>query len=178
MMTGVRRLREGGADPGTDDQWLTLLFKRHYRPLLGVARLLLGSEAEGEEIVQEAFVKMSVLRARLEDPDAAPAYLRATVVNLSRSSIRRRIVARRYQPSNEVLAMPAEEVALLSEERRMMLESIGRLPRRQRECLVLRYYLDLSEVDTAEALGIAVGSVKSYSHRAIATLQKQYGVSP
>jgi RNA polymerase sigma-70 factor (sigma-E family) len=144
---------------------------------LGIARLLLGSEADGEEIVQEAFVRVSSRRERLLDTDAAPAYLRATVVNLSRSSIRRRVVARRYEPSTQPLVKSAEDAALLSEERRAMLEAIRRLPRRQRECIVLRYYLDLTEPDTADALGISVGAVKSYSHRAIAALKERYGDS-
>jgi len=135
------------------------LHRAEYRSLVRLAAVL-GDRAVAEEIVQDAFVRTHVAGARVRDP---LAYVRRAVINGARSSLRRRRVRERA-------AWPEAGVAL-PEDHREVIDALRRLPRRQRECLVLRYYLDLSEADIAAALGISTGSVKQHSHRGLAALQ-------
>jgi RNA polymerase sigma factor (sigma-70 family) len=100
-------------------------------------------------------------------------YLRATVMNLARSRMRRRLVARRRVEPAVRPAMSAEEHTLLLADQQEVLDAVRALPRRQRECLVLRYYLDLSETEIASTLGISNGSVKSHSSRGLAALAQR-----
>ena len=68
--------------------------------------------------------------------------------------------------------MSPEEHALLRDDHQEVLDALRTLPRRQRECLVLRYYLDLSEAEIASTLGISNGSVKSHSSRGLAAVPR------
>jgi RNA polymerase sigma-70 factor (sigma-E family) len=150
------------------------LFERMYPSLLGTARLLLDDAGHAEEVVQEAFVRVRLAWWRIRDPQRAGAYLRTTVANLARSGVRRRALARVREPEHArrgLFSVPAaEDIAVLRDEHRRVAEALRNLPRRQRECIVLRYYLDLSEAETADSLGISAGSVKTHMHRGLATL--------
>lgn len=152
------------------DAVLADLFRAHHGPLVRAATLLLGDVGVAEEIVQDAYVKLHGALPRLRQPEAAVAYLRTTVMNLGRSRLRRYRVARRHPPVPPWPAPGAEEGAVLSEDHREVLAALDGLPRRQRECLVLRFYLGLSEADIATALGISTGSVKTHTSRALAAL--------
>jgi RNA polymerase sigma-70 factor (sigma-E family) len=127
-----------------------------------------------EEIVQEAYLKVHAAllgpKPRLRDEDRALAYLRQTVVNLARSSLRRRIVARKHAPRPMPDAPSAEEGAYAQVERAAVVKALRNLPRRQREAVVLRYYGDLSEAAAAAVMGVSVGAVKSYTSRGLAAL--------
>jgi RNA polymerase sigma-70 factor (sigma-E family) len=149
---------------------LERLFDEHYGSLVGLARLLLDDGDAAEEVVQEAFARLAVGRSRLRDPDRAPAYLRSTVVNLARGRLRRRAVARRHPEPAPVPVGGADEFAVRADARRRVLDAVRSLPRRQREVLVLRYYLDLSEREIADSLGISAGSVKTHASRGLAAL--------
>ena len=153
------------------DGALTVLYTAHYRQLVRLATLLLGDLGSGEEIVQDAFVKMHGSWKRLRDPDAAIGYLRTTVVNLARSRLRRRMVAQKHAPKPMPDAPSAEFGAMERLERDRLLLALRALPPRQRECLVLRYYGDLSEAQIAEAMGISPGAVKSHASRGMAALR-------
>jgi RNA polymerase sigma-70 factor (sigma-E family) len=152
------------------DEHLHDLYVAHYRSLVRLACVLLDDPGAGEDVAQDAFVRLHRSWNRLRDPSAAPAYLRSTVVNLARSGLRRRLVARRHAPTPFPNAASAEEGAAGRDDEREVLAALRALPRRQRECLTLRYYLDLSEADIAATLGISTGSVKSHSHRGLAAL--------
>lgn len=152
------------------DEHLHDLYVAYYQALVRLAWLLIGDQGEAEDVAQDAFVRLHRSWDRLRDPSAAPAYLRSTVVNLARSGLRRRLVARRHPPTPFPNAASAEEGAAGREDEREVLAALRALPRRQRECLALRYYLDLSEADIAATLGISTGSVKSHSHRGLAAL--------
>ena len=104
---------------------------------------------------------------RLRDPDKALAYLRQSVVNRSRSHLRHQTVVRRHA-AREAPPRPAsgaDDAAYDGAQRTAVLDALRRLPRRQREVLALRYYLDLSEAEIAETLGISRGAVKSHASR-------------
>ena len=99
------------------------------------------------------------------------AYLRSIVCNLARGRIRRWMLERRKQPApvRDVDVRP--DAAEARHQRDVVAAGLAHLPRRQRECVVLRYWLDLPVRDIAEALGIAEGSVKSHLHRGLAALE-------
>ena len=129
-------------------------------------------------MVQDAYVKMHGAWRRIREPEAAIGYLRTTVVNLARSRLRRRQVAQRHAPKPMPDAPSAEHGALEQLERDRLVGALRRLPTRQRECLVLRYYGDLSEAQIAETMGISTGAVKSHASRGMAALRAALGTTP
>ena len=147
------------------------LFRTHAKGLTGLARLLVDEPGAAEELVQDAFVGLHRNWRRLRDPAAAPAYLRSSVINGARSRRRRKKVdlARLLPPAG---AGP-DESAMAAAERRAVAVAVRRLPRRQRECVVLRYYLDLAEAEIASTLSVSAGSVKTHLHRGLAALGVQ-----
>jgi RNA polymerase sigma-70 factor (sigma-E family) len=153
---------------------LTDLYQEHYRQLLRIAVLLVDDRASAEDIVQDAYVRVFDSRARLRDPDKALSFLRQTVLNRARSLLRRRRVARKYQPR-----LAAKDVQPDNTERGVqrafLADALAKLPRRQREAVVLRYYADLSEARTAELMGCSQGAVKSYCSRGVARLSDLLG---
>jgi RNA polymerase sigma-70 factor (sigma-E family) len=149
---------------------LAELHRAQYRTMVRVAALLVTDVAAAEEIVQDAFVKLHLGWARVHDPDRTVAYLRSAVLNGARSWLRRRRVLARYVPAVPADTESAESAALLRADRRAVVTAVSTLSVRQRECVVLRYYLGLEEGEIAESLGISRGSVKTHTHRALATL--------
>jgi RNA polymerase sigma factor (sigma-70 family) len=107
----------------------------------------------------------------VRDLGAAEAYLRRTVVNLCRDGWRRRAVANRFRPDPARPEPSAEDAALVTDQQRRLVAILDRLPTRQREVVVLRFYEDLSVSDTARLLDISEGAVKAYSHRAMNALR-------
>jgi len=171
VRTGVATAQE---DPRswTADQAVAVLYATQWRPLVRLATLLTRDASVAEEIVQDAFVALHGRWSRLVDPAAAHAYLRASVVNGSRSRLRHREVEVRYrQPAAPDPAGPEERAVRATEDARVM-AALRTLPQRQQEVLVLRYYSDLSEEDIARTLGISRGAVKSHAHRGIAALRQ------
>lgn len=158
------------------DEAVERLYAAHWRSLVRLSVLLVRDVGTAEEIVQDAFVAMHGRWARLRDPDKALAYLRQAVVNRSRSALRHRKVVDRHATHEAGLARghasdPAEGAALAADRRRAVLEALSQLPRRQREVLALRHYLELSEAEIATTLGISNGAVKSHASRGAAALR-------
>ncbi len=155
------------------DTALEQLYAAHWRQLVRLSVLLVHDVGTAEEIVQDAFVAVHARWSRLRDHDLALAYLRQTVVNRSRSTLRHRgVVLRHLTRSSAPPPAPAADEALLAGDRRgAVLDAMRQLPQRQREVLALRYYVDLSEAEIADALGISRGSVKSHASRGSATLR-------
>ena len=157
------------------------LFRERYGSLVQMARLLVDDKESAEEVVQEAFVLLYGSWRRLRDPGRAEAYLRSSVWNLARDRLRRRRTVRRYEAvaargpdvtgtlRGSIPESPADAV-VEDERRRLLAAALDRLPARQRDCLLLRYWGDLSEREIAQTLGISPGSVKSHVHRAMARL--------
>ncbi|MFJ8363919.1 sigma-70 family RNA polymerase sigma factor [Streptomyces sp. NPDC093984] len=145
------------------------LFERHYASMLRLA-VLLGAD-DPENVVAEAYYQIYRKWRRLKDTEAAEAYLRSTVCNLTRMRIRHLQVARRHEekPTEEVVAS-AESTALLHDDQRVLIRALQQLPARQREALVLRHWLGLKEQEIAAAMGISCGSVKTHTARGIAAL--------
>lgn len=115
---------------------------------------------------------MHSARKRVRDPEKTLAYLRQTVVNLSRSALRRmRILGLKLLSKPMPDMASAEEGAYDQLERDALIKAMKGLQRRQREVLVLRYFADMTEAQVAETLGISLGSVKAYGSRGIAALR-------
>lgn len=153
---------------------LTDLYQEHYRQLLRIAALLVDDRASAEDIVQDAFVRVFDARTRLRDPDKALAFLRQAVLNRARSTLRRRMVAKKYQ--SRLVTQDAHPDDTGRElDRAVLADVLAKLPRRQREAVVLRYYADFSEVRTAELMGVSQGAVKSYCSRGVARLSDLLG---
>ena len=169
----MRVTAEGGAPTPTEllhrDAVLGAVFRSDYGALVGLARLL--DRVDAEEVVQEAFVRTYVAWDGLRNQDDPRPYLRQTVVNLARGRWRRQATARRYDPPRLAVAAAAEDEAVTREDQRVLRSVIRSLPRRQRECVVLRYFLECSTEETAAALGVSVGSVKTHLHRALSTIE-------
>lgn len=161
---------------GTGHVDLDVLYNAHWRYLVRLAVLLVDDLHSAEDVVQDAFVALHKRAGSLRDPDAALAYLRTSVLNLSRSVLRRRQVARKHLRVAEPEAgASADQDVLVREDHRAALEAVRALPRHQREVLILRYWSGLSEREIAQTLGISPGSVKSAASRGMATLHRVLG---
>ena len=147
-------------------------FRLHFLSLTRLAGLL-GAD-DPQDVAQEALARLHARRGGLHDPDAAAAYVRSIVCNLSRSRVRHLGVTRRYA-SRLLTVAPAgpEDSAIDSDETQRLLAALQALPRRQREVLTLRYWMDLTEAQIADSLGISAGSVKTHASRGLATIERQ-----
>ncbi|KGI79762.1 RNA polymerase subunit sigma-24 [Actinopolyspora erythraea] len=148
---------------------LTDLYNEHYSQLLRMAVLLVDDRSAAEDIVQDAFVRVFDSRARLRDRDRALAFLRRSVLNKSRSLLRRRQVSRKYQ-HRLVQRESGPDESAHGVDRTVLAEAIARLPPRQREAIVLRYYADFSEAYTAKIMKVTPGAVKAYCSRGVTRL--------
>ena len=158
--------------PLSPDEVLTALYTAHYRGLVRLAAYLLHDRDSAEEVVQDAYVKVHGRWRGVRDLDKGEAYLRQSVVNLCRSRLRHRTVVARHAPAPMPDGASAESGALDSLERTKVVTALAALPLRQREAIVLRYYADLSEAQTAHAMGISPGAVKSHTSRGMAALRE------
>lgn len=149
------------------DEGVERLFRAYRLTMVRLAILLVDDRESAEDVVQEAFAGLHRRWATLASDAVAVAYLRTSVVNGARSMLRRRRTSRRFTPHplDWTTADAADASVLLAEEHREVLAALKRLPARQREVIVLRYWSELTEPQIAEALGISVGSVKSAASR-------------
>lgn len=152
------------------EEALAHLYAAHYARLVRLAVLLLRDQALAEDVVQDSFVAIHRHWRRI-DQATAPAYLARTVVNRSRSAQRHRAVVLRQRPDPLPDGAPADAGVLAAERRGAVLDALASLPTRQREVLVLRYFLDQSEREIAATLGISQGAVKSHASRGAAALR-------
>ena len=135
--------------------------------LLRTAVLLTGDHHRAEDLVQDALTKVAARWARLRD-EAPEAYARQVIVRTNISWWRKR--------RREVVADPGDRPVTSGEpsaDRRILLDhALERLTPRQRSTVVLRYYDDLSERETADTLGVSVGTVKSTTHDALRRMRE------
>lgn len=151
------------------------LYREHYPALVRLAFLLTSDQGLAEDLVQEAFARTWRSWRRIRRDTSVPAYLRITVVNLARSSLRRRVLELRHRERLQRDSQVQVSGDLEDEEtanRIDLARAISRLPIRKRACIVLRYYADLSEQETADFLSVSVGTVKSQTSKALFTLER------
>jgi RNA polymerase sigma factor (sigma-70 family) len=166
------RLDTGSSAAETGDNAVTELFRARYPEMVRLADLL-GAD-DPEDIAQEAFARLIRKYDSLRRPDSALAYLRASVCNLARNRRRHLSVVRRRTPAGRH-EDSSEQVAILRENHREVLAALAVLPPRTREALVLRYWLDLSEREMAQAMRVSAGTVKSHVSRGLAALARALG---
>ena len=151
--------------PGVEPPDFDALFVAHARRITRLAALL--GAADPEDLAQEAFCRLYQARARLDgSTERTVAYLNRIVVNEVRSRARRDQTARR---SAHLLPVPRAESGE-GGDRQAVIEELSRLPLRQREALVLRFWLDLSLAEVADAMGVRLGTAKSQVSRGLAAL--------
>jgi RNA polymerase sigma-70 factor (sigma-E family) len=172
-------LGDGQVRVTAEDEVLRQLWGHHYRGLVRLAALLLRDAAWAEDVVQEAYVSVCSKPRNLRDADHALAYLRRSVMNACRSEGRHRSVVRRHElrlaAEPERVHDSAETAALAGLARSDVRKALADLPARQREAVVLRYYGGLTESQTADLMGISVGTVKSSCSRALSALAISLG---
>lgn len=140
--------------------------------LIRLAHVILGDRQAAEDVVQEAFCNLFRRWDRLSHVEGAEYYVRVSVLNGCRTALRRRSL-RASHVLWERPAPSAESAVLGSEERDQLIRAVDRLPRRQRETLILRYYLDLPDQEIATLMGISANTVRSAAHRALETLGRR-----
>jgi RNA polymerase sigma-70 factor (sigma-E family) len=157
-------------DAGDDaEAAVAALYRDSAVGLIRLAYVMLDDLPDAEDVVQEAFCGLYRRWDRLKDADSAMFYVRASVLNGCRSALRRRAVRRRVL-ADQPPAVSAEAMVLSGEEREEVIRVVGRLPHRQREALVLRFYLDLPDEQIARVMGIRPGTVRSATCRALEAL--------
>jgi RNA polymerase sigma-70 factor (sigma-E family) len=151
---------------------VSALYQAHSLHLVRLAVLMVGDQSTAEDVVQDAFLGLYRRWSALHSADSAIGYLRSSVLNGCRS-----IHRVSYRRAGIILDPPddadsAEAEAMLGESHREVIAALRRLPVRQREAVVLRYYLDMTEDQVAQAMGVARGTVKSSTSRGLAALAR------
>ena len=143
--------------------------RERYPKLVGVLSLYCGNADVAEELAQEALVRVVRDWRKVKKMDSPEAWVHRVAVNLANSFFRRRAAEARAtkrlaaEPEHVIEGARAEDVALR--------EAVAALPRRQKTALVLRYFAGLSVRETADTLACPEGTVKTLTHKAIATLR-------
>lgn len=167
-----------GAPEATAEAAVTALYQAHALRLIRMAHIMLGDRGAAEDVVQEAFCGLYRRWGQLSESGNALRYLHSCVLNGCRSALRRKVTRRTTPAAQPPLArsqtpeMSAEASVLSGEERLQVMAAVRRLPPRQREALVLRFYLDLPEAEIAATMGIGQSTVRSATHRALVSLAR------
>jgi len=148
------------------------LYVRHVPAANRLAFLLVGNRSQAEDLVHDAFVRCVGRFGHLRAHEAFDAYLRRTIVNLHTSRLRRLRVEREWLSRESARVGRAATRLPDVPAREDMWRRLQALPPRQRAVLVLRYYEDLSEKETADALRCSVAAVKSLTARATAAMRE------
>ena len=159
------------------DALVAQLFESEGVALVRMARLFTDDRNAAEDLVQEAFIRLHKSAHRIHSHDKAAPYLRSIVINLARDHNRRGLMSLRHQEAIPVGTAPEapEDRLTLDEEQRWMLDEVQALSPRQRDCLLLRFYLELSEREIADVLSISPNSVKTHCRRGLASLRETIG---
>jgi RNA polymerase sigma-70 factor (sigma-E family) len=148
------------------------LYQEQWWPMLRLATGLVDQRAAAEDVVQDAFEQLHRRWSALRKPSSALDYARSAVLNGCRSVHRRRLVARRHEPQIAASAWRDTDTAAAIAQRTELIDAFRALPRRQREVLALRYYLDMSVADVATTLHISPSAVRSTASRGLDALAR------
>jgi RNA polymerase sigma-70 factor (sigma-E family) len=149
------------------DELVAALFQLEGHRLVALARFFTDDRTAAEDLVQEAFIRLARNAHRIREPEKAAAYLRSIVVNLARDHNRRGLVSLRHRPPAVPDEPSAEDTSVRQESRREVVAALRSLPHRQRECLALRYYLELPVDEIAGLLDLSPNSVKTHLKRGL-----------
>ena len=161
---------------------VTELYEASALSLIRMAYVMLGDLPSAEDVVQEAFCGLYRRWDRLASTDGALYYVRTSVLNGCRSTLRRQAVRRGFLQQRTLADPPpaasAESVVLGGAEREEVIEALGRLPHRQREVLILRFYAELPDEQIGRVMGIRPGTVRSTAFRALDALGRALKETP
>ena len=141
-------------------------FRELYIPAYAVALRILGDRQDAEDAASEALARALASWRRLRQLEHRRAWVLRVTANVAVDMVRRR------RSSSGAADDPLSSAGLFSADRVVVAQALRRLPRRQREVLVLRFFADLTEIQVAEHLRITPGAVKQHSRRGLATLRK------
>jgi RNA polymerase sigma-70 factor, ECF subfamily len=159
---------------GDEAAW-ELVMKMHQDPVFRFAYLLIGDQAEAEDIAQETFIRAYRAFARFDSQRALRPWLLSITANLTRN--RRRSLGRYMKVVNQLLqagggiTSSVEEKSAGHEDNRVVWQAIRRLPETDQQVIYCRYFLELSVREVAEVTGVAPGTVKSRLHRSLRRLR-------
>ena len=153
------------------DDFIAAMFQEHGTGLVRMVRLFVDDRNADEDLVQEAFIRLARSAYRIDDPRKAAAYLRSIVLNLARDHNRRGLVSLRHHLPQDPREATVEDELVLQETHREVVEALRERPRRQRDCVVLRYYDELGVDDIADTLGLSRNSVKTHLQRGLRSLE-------
>ena len=160
------------------DALVQALFRVEGANLVRLARLFTDDRNAAEDLVQEAFVRLHRSAHRLRDDTKAAPYLRSIVLNLARDHNRRGLMRLRHREPPPAELPGFEDAVVAGADRAAVLDAVRDLPARQRDCLVLRFWLDLSGPEIATTLRISPNSVKTHTRRGLAALRSALGGEP
>jgi RNA polymerase sigma factor (sigma-70 family) len=180
LLSAIDAARRSGSHISADAERLVVdLFEREGASLVRLARLFVDDRDAAEDLVQEAFIRLARHAARIEQPERAPAYLRSIVLNLARDHNRRGLVSLRHRNAagRDIDVGPdTGDVLARSEDHRRVIDAVRDLPLRQRDCVTLRYFEELSIDAIASTLDLSPNSVKTHLRRGMAALERSLGV--
>jgi RNA polymerase sigma-70 factor (sigma-E family) len=151
---------------------VTALFEEHYASLVRMARLLVDDRETAEDVVMDAFTSLYRRWMAIRDPAEAHRYVRSCVLNGARSQLRRRRLRRRHESTSSQQDVVRDGHETNEADRSTVTQLLATLPYRQRQVLVLRYFVDLTEAQIAYELGVSPGSVKTHASRGLAALAR------
>jgi RNA polymerase sigma-70 factor (sigma-E family) len=151
---------------------VTALFEEHYASLVRMARLLVDDRETAEDVVMDAFTSLYRRWTAVRDPGEAHRYVRSCVLNGARSQLRRRRLRRRHESGSPLQEAARDGQEMNEADRSTVTQLLATLPCRQRQVLVLRYFVDLTEAQIAYELGVSPGSVKTHASRGLAALAR------
>ena len=157
----------------TDEHDLSRMVRERIGALTGYAYLLCGNVKEAEDLVQDAFVKV-FSRRRAPEAATSESYVRRAILTLYLDQYRRR---RRWSGIKHLVGVAdrQESAELATSAQLDVAVALDALTPRQRACVVLRYYDGLTEAETAHALGVSAGSVKSQTSRGLERMRTVLG---
>ena len=173
VAAGAVSVGEGTGVVGDVDLLVARLYEAESARLVQMARWFVDDATAAEDLVQEAFIRLTRHGHRIREPERAAAYLRSIVINLARDHNRRGLVSLRHRPPADPDPRSAEDHATMREDVQEVVAALRGLPRRQRDCVVLRYYLDLPVDEIAETLGVSRNSVKTHLTRGLKNLSTE-----
>ena len=151
------------------------LYERTHADMVRFAAFLCGDADAAEDIAHEAFVQVFRAWDNILDPARIDAYLRRTVVNAVRSRHRRQVTAEQRTLPHLTVVASAEDDALGRVGRDMVLAAVADLPLKQRACVVMRYWMRMTESEIAADLDVSVGSVRTHIKRGTSSLERRLG---
>lgn len=148
------------------ERWFRSLYPRAY----GIALRIVETPAEAEDTAAEAFTRALLRWRRVSELDYRDAWLLRVTANVAIDVVRRR---RRMPVMSSVVETPESN----AEDRLSLLGALATLPPRQRDVLVLRYFVDLTDEDIARCLSMAGGTVKAHVHRGLVRMRQRFTVN-